>query len=363
LDPGTNLTLPEGQVAGSVAGEPAASCDPAAGPVTPLEDAAQAAAQAPSGSERRDSALVEGGQECRISWPGQPAGREPMRDQILRRFEAWLDEALSNEAPPEGIDGDILSRMQGEEPQRRPAGLDGCDLYSLWSALMALTGEIGLQGRAFKQLCQTLGPVQELTGHVGSVLGAHQEALGAARAIAEEARDIRQDRDEQVMRTAHQAACREFLDLLLDLRDRLDRGWRCAREHVQEACRLDGAGWLRRTLGQGRRVRRLADATAALAKGYELSLSQLEESLGGLGVGEIACEGLPFDAGRMKAVDVADRPDVPEGTVLEVYRTGYEWHGLTCRLAEVKVARGAADLLGPGAQPEGIEFFREDQHE
>jgi molecular chaperone GrpE len=90
---------------------------------------------------------------------------------------------------------------------------------------------------------------------------------------------------------------------------------------------------------------------AALTKGYELSLDRLEESLDRLGVGQIDCEHLPFDPDRMKAVDVADTTDVPSGTVLEVYRAGYEWHGQVYRLAEVKVARSPTDRSAQAPGP------------
>jgi len=35
---------------------------------------------------------------------------EISRDEILRRFESWLDLALTVEPPPGGIDADLLSR-------------------------------------------------------------------------------------------------------------------------------------------------------------------------------------------------------------------------------------------------------------
>jgi molecular chaperone GrpE len=41
----------------------------------------------------------------------------------------------------------------------------------------------------------------------------------------------------------------------------------------------------------------------------------------------------------MTAVDVEAVDSVPEGTVVEVYRNGYEWNGEVYRTAQVKVAR------------------------
>jgi molecular chaperone GrpE len=41
----------------------------------------------------------------------------------------------------------------------------------------------------------------------------------------------------------------------------------------------------------------------------------------------------------MTAVDIEETGSVPEGTVVEVYRNGYEWNGEVYRTAQVKVAR------------------------
>ena len=46
----------------------------------------------------------------------------------------------------------------------------------------------------------------------------------------------------------------------------------------------------------------------------------------------------PFDPRRMNAIDRQELSDVPEGTVLQVYRSGYEWNGEVFRTAQVKVA-------------------------
>ena len=44
----------------------------------------------------------------------------------------------------------------------------------------------------------------------------------------------------------------------------------------------------------------------------------------------------------MNAIDKEESAVVPEGTVLEVYRTGYEWSGEVFRTAQVKVSRAQA---------------------
>ena len=197
--------------------------------------------------------------------------------------------------------------------------------------------------------------MQNLADNVGSLLGADREPLETARTISGQAGDLPQEREEQVMQAAHDAACREFLDLLLDLRDRLDRGLRSVEQRAEETLRFETLGWFRRAFGRARQVRLLAGAMAALTKGHELSLDRLEESLDRLGVDLIDCEHLPFDPDRMKAVDVAETTDVPNGTVLEVYRAGYEWRGQVYRLAEVKVARGPTDRSAQARGPDDLD--------
>ena len=78
---------------------------------------------------------------------------------MLRRFEGWLDSVLALEEPPQGIAAELLSALTVE------AGASGdgqCDLYSMWAAVTALTQEVKLQGRTFKQLSETLAPVADL---------------------------------------------------------------------------------------------------------------------------------------------------------------------------------------------------------
>ena len=68
------------------------------------------------------------------------------RDEILRRFEARLDAALAREDAPRGIPEELLA---GDETAVDESTVDR---YRMWAALTALTQEVKLQGRAFKQL-------------------------------------------------------------------------------------------------------------------------------------------------------------------------------------------------------------------
>ncbi len=83
------------------------------------------------------------------------------RDEILRRFESWLDLALTVEPPPVGIDADLLSVIASSDNKDNGAMEPGRDSYALWAATIALTQEVKLQGRAFKELNDTLATQPE----------------------------------------------------------------------------------------------------------------------------------------------------------------------------------------------------------
>ena len=79
------------------------------------------------------------------------------RDEILRRLERLLDSVWADEAPPAGIDPEILSAVTGAGETEADTEADRrCDSYSLWAAVTALTQEVKLQGRAFLELNRTL---------------------------------------------------------------------------------------------------------------------------------------------------------------------------------------------------------------
>jgi molecular chaperone GrpE len=82
-----------------------------------------------------------------------------------------------------------------------------------------------------------------------------------------------------------------------------------------------------------------------LLSGVEMVLGQLHDILTKEGVEQIDPTGELFDALKHQAVGQADDPDVPEGTVVEVYQKGYEMHGKMVRSAMVVVSRG-----GPAAE-------------
>lgn len=265
------------------------------------------------------------------------------REQILSRFTAWLDTVLAEEEPPQGIAAEILAALdagpqdgssESAATAAPPCGIDGqWDLYSMWSAMTALTQEVKLQGRSFKQLSETVAPVAELAPLLP-----------------------------EMQRQAEERARGEVLDVLLDLRDRLRRGLDSARTGQVELRKSFELGWRTRLFGLDKPLQAALDAVAALEKGYSLSLERLNEVLNQSDVREIECEGQPFDPTSMHAVDLEETSGAPEGTVLEVYRAGYEWKGEVYRHAQVKVARrpsavaaGAARAAAGAAAGDGNE--------
>jgi len=248
--------------------------------------------------------------------------KDALRRRLLRRFNLWLDEMLDQEPAPTGVAAEVLEALQAEtETPQAPDSIP--DLYSQWSAVIAMTEETRLQGRSFKQLHNDLDPMPELFGKVSSVLQRSEQTLEQLEQKAEE--------------SAREAVLTEVLDVLIDIRDRLVRGMESARQAMEQTA----------PTARFRLVSRLKNKTSdpptetvsALIKGYQLSADRLDELLSQYGVRPINCLGLPFDPASMKAVDIDSRSDAADGTVLEVYRAGYWRNNSVYRPAEVKVAR------------------------
>ena len=269
-----------------------------------------------------------------------------VREGIVRRFEAWLDDALQAEDPPQGVAAEILAELQPGDDAAVPHA--GDDLHSLWSAMAALTQEIKIQGRTFKQLSGALDPLADTMAAAGE---AHQKAAEQAQRTAQAALADREARDREIAGKAEHRAQRDAAEVLLDVRERMIRGVDMAQSHARQVREVVRPGSFRGLFGiRSKKVESVHAAAASLHDAYGLSLGVVEEALQRFGIREIHCEGQPFDPLLMKAVDVDERVDVPEGAVLEVYRPGYQWRDDVFRAAEVKVARKPpADTDAPRA--------------
>jgi molecular chaperone GrpE (heat shock protein) len=253
------------------------------------------------------------------------------REEIVRRFEALLDAALASENPPAGIDADILKSVlndSSDQAAKDPDNARACDSYALWAAMTALTQEIKLQGRAFQELNRTLTAQTEK--------------------IADELRAVYAEREQALRRETERRSRKDVLGALIDLRDRLARGRESARVREEEIAAADRAGWLPRMLRKAF-SRHPAGATAAavgaLIRGYELGIERLDQTLDEFKAREIPCQGESFDPRRMNAIDSEESTTVAPGTVMEVYRSGYEWDGEVFRPAQVKVSRAPSEVV------------------
>ena len=252
------------------------------------------------------------------------------RAAMIRQFEDWLNCALTAEPPPQGLALELLSAIENGSPLSPIKGQ--CDLYSLYSAITALRQEVKLQSRTFKQLSDTLA---QLPNSVASVL----EQNSAAELVDQSEAQKSNGQDTARTSTDETRPGQQQIDLLLDLRDRFERGL----NSVQEASAglfPSRMSWWRRWLGSNKtQEQQIKQVLLALEKGYSLTLERLDQALQDLDVTPMVCQGEKFDCHRMTAVDIEEIESVPEGTVVGVYRTGYEWQGEVCRAALVKVAR------------------------
>jgi hypothetical protein len=269
--------------------------------------------------------------------------KEALRELILQRFSGWLDDVLAEEKPLEGVAAELLAELQDEKGSDTAGPDDGAyDLHSAWSGMTVLTQEIKLQGRTFKQLSEKMAPFAGLEQPIKKLLATHHEALSDARRIAEEGRTDRIQREAEMKLAERDRARRELIGIIIDIREGLIVGLRSAAESQRKLKGYHNWNLLKnffidRSADQNHKL----EIVNSLKKGYRMGLDRIDEALQQLGVNEIVCEGKPFDARIMNAVDIEETADVPDGTVLEVYRTGYMIDTDVLQPAQVKVARAA----------------------
>ncbi|MDZ7696860.1 MAG: nucleotide exchange factor GrpE [Deltaproteobacteria bacterium] len=279
----------------------------------------------------------------------------PARERILRRFEKWLDDTLKDEPPLEGIDARVFSELTREDMFSGSSG-EGTDWYSTWAAMTALTQEVRLQGRAFRDLTGKIEPLPALMTAVEEIKGQTDQALTEARQLTAQARDVFMQREKEIERETVSRVRSEFLEVLIDMRERINTGLTATRE-AEETLREDKkTGWFGRRRRDKNQKHTAVEIMSSLKKGYELSMERLDETLAQHGLSEIPCRGRLFDPETMSAVDVEKRHDMPDGTVMAVYRTGYTMGDDVYRPAQVKVSRmpeGAGPL---SAKEDNIEL-------
>ena len=252
-----------------------------------------------------------------------------VRQRLLAQFEQWLDRMAAGEPAPEGLPVELLADAMSE--QGGSGGMES-DLFSVFSAMTKLSGEVGLQGRAFKQLADALVPLSQLPGRF--------ERIEAAQAEVAEQLSLLTPEDEE---QPDFPPAKDVLAVVLDLYDRLERGLRTLDASTDLLSREASAGgWRRRLLGGKALAQRLLDSAASTRQGYQLTLSRLEGALRQWGVERIGAVGELFDPQTMNVIEVQSDPNQPDATVLEVYRSGYALHGKLLVTAQVKVSKCAS---------------------
>ena len=255
--------------------------------------------------------------------------RPEVRQRLLRQFEQWVDRMLAGEEPPAGLPPELLDELAEEEAEASPTAPASagpprairpereCDLYTLFAGLTTLSGEVRLQGRAFKQLTDTLAPLADVPEQLRRL-----ELLGERQ--AGEAGGLH-------------ASGEEICEAMLDLYDRLERGLRTS-DHAIASLMQRRRGW-RRWLGLARPLEDATTSAQAIRDSAALTLARLESVLHDWGVERIGRVGEPFDPLRMSVVQVVADPRSDPASVLEVHRSGYALTGQLKRTAQVTVAR------------------------
>ncbi len=273
--------------------------------------------------------------------------KEALRVLILQRFASWLDEVLAEEKPLEGIAAELLAELHDGKDSDTAGPSDGAyDLHSAWSAMTALTQEIKLQARAFKQLSEKMAPFAGLDESIDKFLATQREALSDARRIAEEGRADRTQRESELKLEARDRARRELIGVIIEIRGSLSIGLRSAAESQWKLKEYRNWSRLKKFfINKSADQNHKLEIVNSLKKGYRMGLDRIDEALQQLGVHEIVCEGQLFDPRMMNAVDIEETGDVPDGTVFEVYRTGYMIDTEVLQSAQVKVARAPEENI------------------
>ena len=267
--------------------------------------------------------------------------KEALRVLILQRFAGWLDDVLAEEKPLAGVAAELLAELFDDKASDTIGSRTGAyDLHSTWSVMTALTQEIKLQSRAFKQLSEKVAPFAGLGATIDKLLATNREALSDARRIAEEGRTDRTERETELKLAARNRSRRELTGVITEIRDSLVIGLRSAAESQRKLKEDPNRSRLKKFfINKSAAQNHKLEIVSSLKKGYQMGLDRIDEALQSLGVTEIVCEGKPFDARVMNAVDIQETGEVPDGTVLEVYRSGYMIDSEVLQPAQVKVAR------------------------
>lgn len=284
----------------------------------------------PQGGDNMPPIMQASAPEVSTELPPPREDYTALRARLVAEFEQWLDQTLSDEPPPRGLPESLLTQAMAEvspEQTDRQTGQE-TDLYTLFSSLTGLTGEIRLQGRAFKQLSDLLSPVAQLPALLVQLHEAQSESAHLIQAVAEQTRPDAPDVD-----------FKRVFDVMIDFYDRLQRGLQTCDEGIRSLQARQRDSWLRRLVGATEDSDQAALGVQAIADAVALTLARLESVLQEWGVARIGKVGEPFDPDRMTAMEVRADPKIPSGIVLAVQRSGYALNGVLKATAQVTVSK------------------------
>jgi molecular chaperone GrpE len=257
-----------------------------------------------------------------------PQPPDDLRSRMMLQFEQWLDQMLADEPPPRGLPEEFLAQANAQINGESPAG--ETDLYTLFSALTSLTGEIRLQGRAFKQLTDLLSPLSETPALLAQL---HESQNESAELLQQMKADTAAEDENPPVEF------KQVCDVMIDLYDRLARGLQTCDEGTKALTARSTDGWLQRLTGEAARSMVAVQSVQAIRDAGGLTLTRLSAAMADWGIQRIGKVGEIFDAERMSAVDVRTDSAAPPGTVLVVNRSGYALNGVLKATALVTVSK------------------------
>jgi molecular chaperone GrpE (heat shock protein) len=250
-----------------------------------------------------------------------------LRAQLMAQFEKWLDQALLDEPAPRGLPEQILDEAIASVTEEQTA--PEADLYTLFSAMTGLTGEIKLQGRSFKQLSDLLSPLSETPALLAQLREAQLQSDRSIQALLES----QKEQEEEPVQF------KQVCDVMIDLYDRLRRGLNTCDQAIRSLQSRPKPGWVRRLFSAPDAVEQATRTVQGMREAGALTLARLEAALQEWGVRRIGAVGDPFDPARMTAIEARATREVKPGTVLVVQRSGYSLNGVLKATAQVTVSK------------------------
>lgn len=175
-----------------------------------------------------------------------------------------------------------------------------------------------------------------LAERLAAVEAALDQAKSEKLAALAEAQNAQRRADKRIEDNAKYAIS-NFAKALLGVADNLERALLAAPPEVREA----------------------NQDVKNLAVGVEMTAGELQSVLSRHGVSRLESLDQPFDPNLHQAIQEADRPDKPHGTVVQVMQEGYLLNDRLLRPAMVVVSRGGPKRepaeAPPDTPPEGVD--------